>query len=203
MMKTRIITCLWFCIVIFLVPILASATEKGLTSNKGKIVTRESEQTRCYQFPSYYVIEKKHNNGVGSDFLVKFKTAPENNPQCSYALERGDFEITGEWAAYFWTIKSNLLFLEHYTGPAPWVFSIWDLTMRKKVFESSCNAPVDFQGNSILYWLETGVATTENCPQLSQFEAHGLGGAIETRVVLDLSDFKISETDETRCSARQ
>ena len=180
--NNRIIICLWFCFTISLVPILALAAEKSLIASEGKIVSEGSNQIRCYQSPRYFVIEKNIKARVGNDFLVKFKATAEDNPPCSYALEDNDFEIKNEWAAYFSGLKDDLLFLESYTCPGPFILSIWDLTKRQKVFEGSCNDPI-FQDDSILYWLDTGTAATrDNCPELPQWESHGLGGAIETRV---------------------
>ena len=94
------------------------------------------------------------------------------------------------------------MFLQHYTGPGPFIFSVWDLTTPQKVFESTCYAS-KFYDSSKGYWLETGGADKENCPELSDWEKHGLGGAIETWVILDLTNFKISETDKIPCIPRQ
>jgi hypothetical protein len=44
--------------------------------------------------------------------------------------------------------------------------------------------------------LETGESTEGNCPRLKEWESEGLGGAVETKVTLNLNDFKITKTKE-------
>ena len=80
---------------------------------------------------------------------------------------------------------------------------IWDLKKRKKVYEDSWSDWEGFQDHSLVYWTETGEATPDNCPELEEWTSNGLGGAIETKVILDLSSFRLSRTEETRCSPRQ
>ena len=148
------------------------------------------------------MVAKSRVTETGNDFLVKFKDSPDTVLNCEYLPRETDFEIKNEWAAYFASLIGDLLYLEHYTGPGPYTFSVWDLTKRQKVFEAF-GANVNYEEGSVSYWMETGRATKDNCPELSEWEDHGLGGAIETRVYLDLVNFEISETEEARCSARQ
>ena len=165
-------------------------------------LSEASEEVKCYQSPGYYVVAKSRATEVGNDFLVKYTEMPGSDLNCEYLPSETDFEIRSEWAAYFASLMGDLLYLEHYTGPGPYTFSIWDLTKRQKVFEAF-GANVDYREGSVSYWMETGKATKDNCPELPEWESHGLGGAIETRVNLELVNFEISETEETRCSARQ
>jgi hypothetical protein len=97
-------------------------------------------------------------------------------------------------------LKDDLLILDSTTGPGLSGLIIWDLKKRKKECEGSWSDPI-FLDDSILYWLETEKATHDNCPELAEWESHGLGAAIETRVLLNLSNFSISKTKE--CGAAQ
>jgi hypothetical protein len=179
-----------------------SAAEKDQVEDVSQIISAESPHIRCYSSPRYFLVEKDVENGVGTDFLIKYKSKAKEKIPCTYAVGSGDLEIKNEWAEYFAGLKGNLLVLDSTTGPGPSGLTIWDLKKRKKVFEGSWSDAV-IQDDSILYWTETGTATHDNCPGLAEWESQGLGAAIETRVLLNLSNFKLAKTRETRCSPRQ
>jgi hypothetical protein len=201
MKRTQIIAFLSICLAISQAPSLASEETKNPTTNDYEVIF-ESDQISCFQTLDYFVIQRNVKSGVGNDFLVKYKVNPEATTPCAYSPEVGDFEIKDEWAAYFADLKNDRLYLEHYTGPGPYTFSIWDLVKRRKVYEDF-GSVVDYLEESVIYWKETGKATIGNCPELADWESHGLGGAIETKLTLTLSGFKTSLTNETRCSPRQ
>jgi hypothetical protein len=157
----------------------------------------------CHESSKYLVVAKETKNELGTDFLIKRKSEPDEKLSCDYSLGNGDFEIKNEWAEYFAALKGDLLILDSTTGPGPSGLIIWNLEKRKKVFEGTWSNPEKIRDNSLVYWLETGKATEDNCPGLKEWRQHGLGGAIETRVILNLSDFTISRAEETRCSPRQ
>ncbi len=119
-----------------------------------------------------------------------------------YILGNNDFEIKNEWAEYFAGLNGDLLILDSTTGPGPSGLTIWDLKKRKKVYEGSWSDPEESKNDSLVYWTETGEATDNNCPELEKWKSDGLEAAIETKVILNLSNFKISKTRETRCSPR-
>ena len=96
----------------------------------------------------------------------------------------------------------NHFLIKYNTGPGPYTFSIWNLIELRKEYESF-GADVDYLEGSVIYWKETGKATLNTCSKLTEWQSHGLGGAIETKVILNLSDLKTALTDETRCSPRQ
>ncbi len=181
---------------------LASADGKNPITSDYEVISGGSDHISCYQTPSYFVVVKSVKTGVGNNFLVKYNVSLENTPPCTYSPKTEDFEIKDEWAAYFAELKNDRLYLEHYTGPGPYTFSIWDLIERRKEYESF-GSDVDYQEGSVIYWKETGKATISTCSKLVEWESHGLGGAIETKVILNLSDFKTALTNETRCSPRQ
>lgn len=188
-------------------PIHVMAAEKGQTEgvnliNK-QIISTESNQVQCYQSPRYLVVAKDVEGGVGTDFLVKYKLQADDKLPCSYVFGSNDFEIKNEWAEYFAGLTDNLLILDSTTGPGPSGLIIWDLKKRKKVYEGSWSDPTEIKDDSIIYWTETGKATDDNCPERAKWASNGLGAAIETKVILNLSDFRVSKTIETRCSPRQ
>jgi hypothetical protein len=168
-----------------------------------QIVTADSIQINCYESPKYFVIAKEVQGSAGTDFLIKYKSRPNEKLPCNYIFGSKDFEIKNEWAEYYAGLNDDLLILDSTTGPGPSGLIIWDLKKRKKVFEGSWSDPEESKNNSLVYWLETGEATENNCPEIKEWKSQGLGAAIETKVILDLSNFKISKTKETRCSPRQ
>ena len=150
----------------------------------------------------YFVVAKDVKGRVGTDFLVKYKAKEGDKLPCTYVVGDNDFEIKNEWAEYFVAVKNSLLILDSTTGPGPSGLIIWDLQKRKKVFEGQWSDAI-IQENSIVYWIETGEATDKNCQGRAEWESQGLGSAIETKVILNLSNFKISKTKEMRCIPRQ
>lgn len=167
------------------------------------ILTTESTRIDCYESPQYFVIAKEVQGKTGSDLLIKYKSNSSVKFTCHYLPGQGDFEIRNEWAEYFAGLKGDLLILDSTTGPGPSGLTIWDLKKRKKVYEGSWSDPEESRNDSLVYWAETGEATDHNCPELKQWKSDGLEAAIETKIVLKLSNFKISKTKETRCSPRQ
>ncbi|MBI4843094.1 MAG: hypothetical protein HY809_02060 [Nitrospirae bacterium] len=157
----------------------------------------------CHESPKYFIIVKEVKGSAGSDILIKYKGNPDEKYSCDYALSDGGFEIKNEWAEYYAGLKDNLLLLDSTTGPGPSGLIIWDLQKRKKAFEGSWSDAEESGSGSLVYWLETDEASEGNCPDMKEWETHGLGAAIETKVILNLSDFTITKTAETRCSARQ
>ncbi len=162
-----------------------------------------NQSIKCYESPEFLVIAKEVRGKAGTDFLIKYKSNPDEKIPCTYVSENNDFEIPNEWAEYFAGLKGNLLFLDSTTGPGPSGFTIWNLKKRKKVYEGTWSDPEEFKDESLVFWLETGDANDDNCPEIKEWKSHGLKGAIETKVILDLTDFKLSKTSEKRCSPRQ
>jgi hypothetical protein len=194
--------CVALSVCLFVCPPHLSAAQKGQVEDVNPIISGESTHIRCYSSPRYFLVEKDAENGVGTDFLIKYKSNAEQKFPCAYAIGNGDLEIKNEWAEYLAWLTGDLLIMDSTTGPGPSGLTIWDLKKRRKVFEGSWSDAV-IQDDSVLYWTETGNATPENCPGLAEWESHGLGAAIETRVLLKFSDFSITKTKETRCSPRQ
>ena len=194
-------------IYLFNCPVFLMAYEKGqvevVDRVRKQIISAEMNQVRCYQSTRYFVVAKDLKGKGGTDFLVKYKSTADEKLPCRYLFGKNDFEIKNEWAEYFAGLTSHFLILDSTTGPGPSGLTIWDLKKRKKVYEGSWSDPMEITDDSIVYWAETGEATVDNCPERARWESHGLGAAIETKVVLNLSDFSVSKTKQTRCSPRQ
>jgi len=192
---------LWNC------PVHVLADEKGpvevVDRGSQQIISAEVNPVQCYQSPRYFVVAKDLKGKGGTDFLVKYKSTADEKLPCRYLFGKNDFEIKNEWAEYFAGLTGHFLILDSTTGPGPSGLTIWDLEKQQKVYEGSWSDPMEITDNSIVYWAETGEATDDNCPERARWESHGLGAAIETKVVLDLSDFSVSKTQETRCTPRQ
>ncbi|MFA9498680.1 MAG: hypothetical protein ACERKP_09005 [Deltaproteobacteria bacterium] len=194
-------------IYLFNCPVFLMADEKGqvevVDRVRKQIISAEMNQVRCYQSTRYFVVAKDLESRGGTDFLVKYKSTADEKLPCSYLFGNYDFEIKNEWAEYFAGLAGNFLILDSTTGPGPSGLIIWDLKKRKKVYEGSWSDPIEIKDDSIIYWTETGEATDDNCPERAKWESHGLGAAIETKVIFNLFDFSVSKTKETRCSPRQ
>jgi len=207
-MKSKICYVRFAMLLFFLAyPVCVIAAEKeyieGDRLSDKQSVTAQSIQVKCYESSNYFVIAKEVQGKVGTDFLIKYKSKPDEKLFCGYTFGNNDFEIKNEWAEYFAGLKTDLLLLDSTTGPGPSGLTIWDLIKRKKVYEGSWSDPEESGNDSLVFWMETGEAYDNNCPERAKWESHGLGAAIETKVILDLSDFRISKTKETRCSPRQ
>ncbi len=168
-----------------------------------QIVATDSTQINCYECAKYLVVAKEVQGRTGTDFLIKYKSNSREKLACNYVPGNGDFEIKNEWAEYFAGLRNDLLILDSTTGPGPSGLLIWDLTKRKKVYEGFWSDPEESKDDLLVYWMETGEATPTNCPELEHWKSQGLEAAIETKVKLNLSNFQITKTQQTRCSPRQ
>jgi len=189
-------------------PIYVIAAEKGQvkgdSSSEQKVITITGpNQLTCYESAKYLVVAKEIQEGLGTDFLIKYKSKPGDKLSCNYVSGSDSFEIKNDWAEYFAGLKKDLLIFDSTTGPGPSGLTIWDLRKRKIVFKGSWYDPEESNDDTLVYWLETGEATDNNCPQLKEWKLQGLEAAIETKVTLNLSNFEISRTRQTRCSSRQ
>ncbi|MFH2011247.1 MAG: hypothetical protein ABIJ37_00860 [Pseudomonadota bacterium] len=185
---------------------LTAEEKKPIQSNgiiDKKIVSEEVNPITCYESAKYLVVAKDLKEKGGTDILVKYKSRADEKLSCSYVIENNDFEIKNEWVEYYAGLTGDFLLLDSTTGPGPSGLTIWNLKKRKKVYEGTWASPTEIRDDSIIFWLETGEATYEDCPERAEWESHGLGAAIETKVILSLSDFTVSKTKETRCSPRQ
>ncbi len=168
------------------------------------VVNNKVYEENCVSNNKYFVVEKNLTDSVGANHLVKYKINENQNFSCEYVVEKGDFEIKNEWAEYTLALENNFLILDSGTGPDPRGLIIYDLNARKKVFEDTYSRPITIQNNTINYWTEAVEKATEvNCPELKEYEAGGLGAAIDAHVSLNLSNLIKKDLGERRCSSRQ
>jgi hypothetical protein len=160
------------------------------------------EKAVCHESPRYLIVEGE-TGGVGTNLLVKYRHDGAWPVPCRYKVARADFEIKNESAEYFLALHGDLLILDGGTGPEPRGLVIWNLQSRRKVYAGSYSEPYEIQADSMEFWMETGKATDENCPDRRAWESSGLGAAIETRVRLSFSDFTLVRSSEIRCRPRQ
>jgi len=152
---------LCFVIVILFVtiPVCIIAAEKGYVRSdhlsEKQIVIDKSIQIDCYESSKYFVIAKDAQE-LGTNFLIKYKSKPDEELSCDYTFANKDFEIKNEWAEYFVGLKGDLLILDSTTGPGPSGLIIWDLKKRKKVYEGSWSDQEESGDDSLVFWMETG-----------------------------------------------
>jgi len=194
-------------LLLFICPVHVIAAGEAHTNDDtffdAQIGTTQSNGITCYESAKYLVVAKEVQGEVGTDFLIKYKSNPREKLECSYVLGKDYFEIKNEWAEYFAGLMHDLLILDSTTGPGPSGLTIWDLVKRKKVYEGSWSGAEETKDDALVFWTETGEATADNCPELEKWKSQGFDAAIETKVILNLTNFQITETPHTRCSPRQ
>jgi hypothetical protein len=156
----------------------------------------------CHDSPRFLIAEREPTDRVGTDFLVKYKRKGAPAPVCDFVARPGDLAIPNDFAEYFFGVQGSILILDSGTGPDRRELIFWDLDKRKKVY-STGYADADLEDGHVDFWLETGEATDRNCPGKKEWQSHGLGAAIETRVRLSLKDFGLAKSAQTRCRPRQ
>jgi len=158
----------------------------------------------CKDSSNYFVISKDAEDGMGSDFLVKYKTNKDQIIPCGYIVEKTDFELKNQAATFFLALTDNFLILDRGTAPPPRVFIVYNLNTRKEVYTGSYSTPTSIKNDVFTYWRPTNEKTTnENCPKLSEYTVNGLGAEIEAYVSIDLSNLVKKESGEYRCSPTQ
>lgn len=182
-------------------PIPTQQTSQQPTTTKGNTVPTD---VNCNDSPKYFVISRGLNDSVGSDILVKYKTATTQTIPCHYSKSEGDFEIKNEGAEYFWALADHFLILDSGTGPPPRGLIVYDLINRKKVFADLYSDPTAVNSNTVTYWSPVGTKPDEtSCPKLAEYTSQGFGAEIEAHVVFTLSTLNKTELGEHRCSATQ
>ena len=160
------------------------------------------EKSQCHETSKYFVIERPSG---GTDFLIKYKTAPGVTLACRYLVEPGDLEIRNQWAEYFLGLSGDLLILDSGTGNHGRRLIFWNMAKRKKVLNVPYSDPVEIKETAMTYWLEIGKASALSCPKYvkSEDEEESMGAVIEAKVAMRLSDFSITRSTQTRCAYRE
>jgi len=162
---------------------------------------------RCFEYSNFTVVgrpsrksdiddELDIKEGYGEDIEIR-------NPKekCNALSDNGYlFKINNDNYYWFHGIYGNLLFLldgleEDING-----IYIYDLLKAEKVFNRKVSASysIDVPGQ-LTYWEEFSTATKENCPEDEDFLEKGGFGVIEKKIHVELDNFKVTKTTETRC----
>ena len=156
----------------------------------------------CHDNGRYRVVARP-TDAVGTDFLVQRRGRQSERQACNYTPRPGDLEIRNESAEYFLALRGSRLVLDSGTAPEPRGLVIWDLDKRAKVYSGTYSSPYRIDRTGMNFWMPSGEATQDNCPQAALWRAQGLGAALETRVRLNFADLKVVPGASLRCSARQ
>lgn len=168
------------------------------------ILDNKLYEENCVSNDKYFIIEDSLKDSTGANHLVKFKTNPNQNFDCKYVVEKGDFEIKNEGADYILALENDFLIMDSGTGPDPRGLTVYNLNLRKKVYEDSYSQPVNIQNNVIDYWVGTKKTVTgENCPESKKWEEGGLGSVINTHVSLNFTTLIKKELGDYNCSSTQ
>ena len=168
-------------------------------------VFSEFDRHKCFTYNKYIIVTKYLEGSVGSDIFVKQFEWNKGHYDCPKVINQYDFKIENEWAEYFKGIYRHYLFIDSGTGPDGRHLIIYDLNAKKKVFKSEYSDPTFINEQGILsFWTTSKIlANEENCEKYKEYTSGGLGVAIDKKMLLNLNNLKLSETSETRCSARQ
>lgn len=179
--------------------------QSPLTRGREKVISfRRLPALDCYTFRSYGVIEEQDKTAVGNNILVKYLNSPSERFPCAYVVGKTDFEIRNLIGNGFLGLVGDLIFIQSGTGANVDGLTIYNLTLRKKVFETGIadDKPVDFVGpRKVTLWEAASDATKENCPQYSQIKTEGMQPTLEEQYTLDLAKFTLTPTGQTHCSA--
>jgi hypothetical protein len=177
----------------------------GSTANAQVTNNGESkwENLRCYESSSYFVVAKENQGSAGTDFLIKEKSRKSQAFPCEYLVIRNDFEIKNQNAEYFLKLAGNRLVLDSGTGPDLRDLIVWDLSKQKKVYTGQYSGPLIMSPRRIGFWGERRSATKKECSSEQDQQKDGLRIAVETKVLLSLSNLSAKVTNKTRCISIQ
>lgn len=155
------------------------------------------EHTQCHDSDNYLVVEQPVAEDPGSNILIKYKKATEDQIPCSYSVAKGDFELRNPGGAdYFTAITSHFLVTNSGTAVNNRIITVYDLNTQKEVFHDlySSGDPIIAE-NTISYWKNTDkVATQANCSELSKG-----ANTIVARMAFDLITLSKKDLHENRC----
>jgi hypothetical protein len=163
----------------------------------------QSGPVSCVDYEKYAVISRELQDQVGSDTLVKFKAAKDEHIACEYSAGASDFEIKNEFAESFIGLHGDLLFLDSSTMPGEAGLTIYNVSSRKKVFQTAYLGPTEVTGDNMSLWQVAQNATRAECPDAEKIAQQGLTPTLERRMILNLRTFALAETKETRCGVEQ
>ncbi len=103
----------------------------------------------CHDYQKYKIIESETKDGVGTNFIVKYKNKYNYQIDCNYLVKDGDLEIKNEFAEYFLSVQRNFLMLDSGTSTEK-SFILWDLNKKIKAFvEIKYSEPYQIYSNYV------------------------------------------------------
>lgn len=187
-------------------PQTAVASERQAIGDPGMDpgLAQQAGEVSCIDYEKYFVVTRELRNEVGSDTLVKFKSAPDERVACEYSVRSQDLEIKNEFAENFMGLHGDLLFLDSSTGPGTSGMTIYSLLTRKKAFETSYLGPINLSGDNLTLWqVEKEYVTNAECPDAEKITQQGLNPTVQRKRILNLQTFTFSDTTDTRCGTEQ
>jgi len=176
-------------------------TSKTVSISEPDVVSTGLE---CHDSSQYFAIQKNLTDAVGSTILIKYKTSPNTTFPCAYVVSNDDFEIKNVSAGYFLTFTDNFLVLDSGTGPSYRELIAYDLRTRNVIFTDTYEDPVTVTNDSLTYLTHTKAKPTlQNCPELRDYTANGLGAVILSKVTVDLSTATKKVRGVIECIATQ
>lgn len=165
----------------------------------------------CQESPDYFVISRADLTGnAGDDILVKYKSDKQENFDCNYEYDEGDFELLNSdadgiefisSAQHFSFIKENLIIIDEGTGSQR-SFKIYDLDEQKEIFADDYSLGLfELNDNILSYWRKTNdKPNKENCAKVNEYNDMG-GAKIEGKIALDIFDTStVKEFTDFKCS---
>ena len=158
---------------------------------------------RCSTFRNYFVVEQEDKRAVGENILVKHRDSSSGLFRCAYKVASSDFEIKNGMGNSFLGLLGDLIFVDSGTGANVDGLAIYNLSLRKKVYEIGIadDEPVEVAGpGKVTLWQPAQGATKEDCAQYRQIKAAELQPTLEKQYILDLTKFTLSPTGQSHCA---
>jgi hypothetical protein len=160
-----------------------------------------AEDALCFQNDVALVIAQERTEDAGMNLLLR---APAKGKiKCEYVEREGDW-IIGEPGDPLWYegLAGNYLVLTRSTGPDGNIV-IYDIASRSILVDEPADNEIALADETVTYWQRTSPGTAENCPEIGEYTANGLGAIMAEERLLDIASGEITPTGQSRCTATQ
>lgn len=160
-----------------------------------------AQEALCVQNETALVIAQEHIEDVGMNILAR---APAKGKiKCEYEEREGDW-IIGQVDDPLWYegLLGKYLVLTRSTGPDGNLV-IYDLETQSLMLDEWVDDDFVLTETEVTFWQRFEDGTAENCPELEEYTANGLGAVIAKEQVFDIATGTQTGTGEERCSATQ
>jgi hypothetical protein len=161
-----------------------------------------ADDVECHASKDFHVAAKAYEEDTGVQLAVKALKPGEIVEDCRFDAASAD-RIIGEPGDPLWfgELHGNVLVLTRSTGPLGDVV-VHDLAKATTLLD----APVDdyeVSNGTLVFWERVAEATAENCPDLAENEANGMGSVIAEEKTLVFADGTVKSSGNSRCDATQ